>query len=193
MKASLTREPTRAGEVQEAAFVLDEGAFRAAYETHARAVYRYAVARVGHDVAEDVVGEVFETAWRVRASYDPSRGSVKPWLLGIATNVLARQRKAEGAWRRKNLEIARHASTEAQQAGTEPVHEQVEIAARFALVRRHLMELPRRERVPLLLHVLDEMPYEDIAQVLNLPAGTVRSRISRGRVRLNNALANHGD
>ena len=75
---------------------------------------------------------------------------------------------------------------------TTSIDERVDAAVRARRVGSTLARLPRRERDPLLLHVLNDMPYEDISRILGVPIGTVRSRISRGRARLAERLSDGG-
>lgn len=75
-------EKLRSGPIEEPADF--EGAFREYFAP----VYRFIARRVGTDLAEDLAAEAFATAYRRRGSYDPDRGSLRPWLLGIATNIV---------------------------------------------------------------------------------------------------------
>jgi DNA-directed RNA polymerase specialized sigma24 family protein len=71
--------------------------FAAAFRAHFGPVYRFIARRVGTALAEDLAAEAFAIAYRRRASYQPSRGSVRSWLYGIATNVV------RGHWRDEQL------------------------------------------------------------------------------------------
>ncbi|MGW5472535.1 RNA polymerase sigma factor, partial [Streptomyces chartreusis] len=73
-------------------------AFAALFDRHADAVHRYAARRLGGEVADDLVAETFTTAFQQRHRYDPARGAgadARPWLFGIATNLVGRHRRAE--------------------------------------------------------------------------------------------------
>ncbi len=82
-----------ADEPEEAGVV--EAVPRVWFDEHAADLFRYAARRVGGDVAEDVLAETFSRGIESLASFDPSRGSVRGWLFGIATNVLRKHRRAE--------------------------------------------------------------------------------------------------
>lgn len=76
-------------------------AFGVLYDRHAPVLFRYVRSRLGPD-ADDAVGDTFVIAFRTRARFDPARGrSALPWLLGIATNVVAKRRDAELRWLRR--------------------------------------------------------------------------------------------
>src|SRR4051794_24383787 len=70
-------------------------AFEALFERHFQAVYAYAARRVGADLADDVAAETFARAFRARDRYDGRHVDARPWLLGIATNVMRRHGRSE--------------------------------------------------------------------------------------------------
>ncbi|MEV4896681.1 RNA polymerase sigma factor, partial [Nonomuraea sp. NPDC055795] len=82
----------------------DPESFAALFDRHAEEIHRYAARRLGAELAEDVTGEVFLVAFRARARYDLARPDARPWLYGIATNVVAQHRRAE---RRRNQAMAK--------------------------------------------------------------------------------------
>lgn len=158
-------------------------AFRRVFLRHHDRVRRYVVSRVGPQAAEDVVAESFVVAFQIRERFDRTGGSdALPWLLGVATNVLARHRAAERRW------VAQCAAGEQEHELPAPfedaAHDRTDAAMAINRLTQALRRLPAREREPLLLHVFGELSYEDIATTLGLPAGTVASRINRGRARL---------
>jgi RNA polymerase sigma-70 factor (ECF subfamily) len=164
---------------QSDAVIIDESlrrpaVFSALYERHLDAVARYVARRVGVPAAEDLTAEVFVRAFRARARYRPERTTALPWLLGIASNVVADNRRAErrrlAALERLVADAATHAPRSDNQLSAD-------------LVRR-LRSLPARDRDALLLVVWGELSYEEAAETLEVPIGTVRSRISRARARL---------
>ena len=69
--------------------------FGAIFDRHATVLYRYLVRRVGPDEAESMMGDVFRIAFEKRATYDLDRPTARPWLYGIATNLLAKHRRTE--------------------------------------------------------------------------------------------------
>jgi RNA polymerase sigma-70 factor (ECF subfamily) len=171
--------------------VLDAGTFQRVYEGFRPAIFRYVVARIGPDAAEDVTAEVFTAAWRSRVRYEADRhdGNVEPWLMGIATHVISRHRSIERRW----LETCRRGALT-----TAEVNEEEDAVARLDAATRHerlltaLAHIPSRERVPLMMHAVSGMDYESVAAALGVRPGTVRSRISRGRSRLQERMERWG-
>ncbi|TML40231.1 MAG: RNA polymerase sigma factor [Actinobacteria bacterium] len=147
-------------------------AFAVLFDRHFDAVHGYAQRRVGPDLADEIAAETFTRAFDRRRRYDASREDARPWLLGIAANLLRRHWRSE---RRRLDAYARSAEFEAGGDLAPPV------AAELAAALR---ALPRREREPLLLLAWADLSYEEIGVALGVPIGTVRSRISRGRARL---------
>ena len=73
----------------------EPGAFAAVYDRHAEPLFRYLIRRVGRDTADELLGDVFRLAFERREVFDPSvNTNARPWLYGIATNLLARHRRA---------------------------------------------------------------------------------------------------
>jgi RNA polymerase sigma-70 factor (ECF subfamily) len=170
----------------------DDRGFQRAYDAHSLSVYRYVISRLGPDAAEDVTAEVFIAAWRARANYSSDRGSLEAWFMGVATNVIARHRAAEARWVRMSRDTARMRTDEPPTSGDmEDVDHRIDNEARNARVRAAMAHIPPREREPLLLHIVTEMSYEEIAIALDIPIGTVRSRISRGRARLQQRIGSN--
>lgn len=154
-----------------AASLSEPEVFAVLFDRHFDAVHAYAQRRVGPDLADEVAAETFTRAFDQRRRYDRSRDEARPWLLGIAANLLRRHWRSE---RRRLDAYARSTS-----AGAADVLPPVR-ADLAAAVKR----LPRREREPLLLLAWADLSYEEIGVALGIPVGTVRSRISRARARL---------
>nr|WP_028808191.1 RNA polymerase sigma factor [Streptomyces canus] len=162
----------------------DPDAFAELYDACARSVYNHAF-RLTADwsVAEDVMSATFMEAWRRRGSVEADGGSLRPWLLGIATNVSRshgrgnrRYRAAAGAAARAGVpEVADHAE---ETAG------RVDDRRRIAATLTALASLRRPEREVLVLCLWEGLEYADAARALGIPVGTVRSRLSRARGRL---------
>ena len=162
----------------------DPDAFAELYDACARSVYNHAF-RLTADwsVAEDVMSATFMEAWRRRTSIEADGGSLRPWLLGIATNVARshcrgnrRYRAAAGAAAAAGVaEIADHAE---ETAG------RVDDRRRIAATLTALGALKRPEREVLVLCLWEGLEYADAARALGIPVGTVRSRLSRARGRL---------
>src|SRR5262245_47544316 len=130
------------------------------------AVYGYAARRVGETLGEEIAAETFARALAARHRYD-GREDPLPWLLGIASNLLRRHWRTE---RRRLQAYARPLTPDV-------VHDVVNAREAIEAVAR----LPRRQREVVLLHVWADLSYEQIAHALNIPIGTVRSRLNRAR------------
>lgn len=160
----------------------DHAAFAELFDEHAGAIYRHALRLTGHvATAEDVVSQTFLEAWRLRARVRPQGDSLRPWLFGIATNVLRNTRRAA---RRHRAALARlpipHDSPDAAAALVSQAAEMEERAA----ARAALGELRRPEREVVALCVWSGLTYAEAAEALGVPIGTVRSRLSRAKARL---------
>ncbi|MFI9819785.1 RNA polymerase sigma factor [Streptomyces sp. NPDC052013] len=166
----------------------DHDAFGDLFDAYARSVYNHAY-RLTSDwtTAEDVVSLTFLDAWRLRAKLDEEGGSLRPWLLGIATNVTRNTRRAA---RRHAAAVARLPRDEAVRDFAEEVSGRLDDAARLALVRTALGRLRRAEREVLALCVWSGLDYAAAAEALGVPVGTVRSRLSRARTKLAKHLKN---
>jgi RNA polymerase sigma-70 factor (ECF subfamily) len=160
----------------------DPTAFEQVYERHHDAVFRYAAARIGLGGAEDLTAETFTAAFDARRRFDRSHGDhALPWLLGIATRRIGRHRDDERRWLRDRASAVAALEPARGDEGREARVDAGRLAPRLSDA---LAQLTRRERDPLLLHVLSGLAYEEVATALDLPIGTVRSRISRARTRL---------
>ncbi|MFD9001816.1 RNA polymerase sigma factor [Streptomyces sp. NPDC059582] len=160
----------------------DHDAFGELFDAYARSVYNHAFRLTGEwTVAEDVVSLTFLDAWRLRERLDEVGGSLRPWLLGIATNVTRNTRRAA---RRHAAAVARIPREEAAGDFADEVAGRIDDATQLALVRTALGRLRRTEREVLALCVWSGLDYRAAAEALGVPVGTVRSRLSRARTKL---------
>jgi RNA polymerase sigma-70 factor (ECF subfamily) len=158
-------------------------AFAAIFDRHFDAVHHYLSRRAGAGVADDLASQTFIVAFSSRAGFRPSATSARPWLFGIATNVLRNNRRAE-------LRLLRALSRVA--AGAPDRHPDLagaDAGEQAGALSAALARMDTDQRDVLLLHVWADLSYEEIAASLGIPVGTVRSRLSRGRARLRSALA----
>jgi RNA polymerase sigma factor (sigma-70 family) len=168
-----------------AAFRCDPERFTAVYDRYFGDVHRYVAGRLDVQAADDLAAETFLVAFRLRDRFDPERGNLRPWLLGIATNLVARHRRRE----------ARHYRALAR-AGAEPAADSHEnrVVATLAAERvrpqlaRALTALSPGERDVLLLVALSRLSHEEVAEALGISYGTVGSRLSRARKKLHEVL-----
>ncbi|MEG3628906.1 RNA polymerase sigma factor [Streptomyces poriticola] len=160
----------------------DHDAFGDLFDAYARSVYNHAFRLTGQwSTAEDVVSLTFLEAWRLRGRLDAEGGSLRPWLLGIATNVA---RNTTRAARRHAAAVSRLPRDETVRDFADEVAGRVDDAAQLALVRAALAGLRRAEREVLALCVWSGLDYRAAAEALGVPVGTVRSRLSRARTKL---------
>jgi RNA polymerase sigma factor (sigma-70 family) len=167
----------------------DPEAFRELFDEHARSVYNHAFRLTGNwSTAEDVVSLSFLEAWRLRDRLDASvySGSLRPWLLGIATNVARNLRRAA---RRHDVALGRLPVQESVPDFAEEVTARIDDRDRLALVRTALAALRKPEREVLALCVWSGLDYAEAAEALGVPVGTVRSRLSRARKKLAKLVA----
>ncbi|MEV0118807.1 RNA polymerase sigma factor [Streptomyces sp. NPDC050844] len=157
-------------------------AFGELYEAYARTVYNHALRLTGDwSTAEEVMSETFLAAWRTRERLDPDRGSLKPWLLGIATH---KAQNANRGLRRRLAFLSRQPSPPQVADFAEESAGRLDDARRLAAVHGALRRLRRPEREVLVLCVWSGLDYAQAAEALGVPVGTVRSRLSRARARL---------
>jgi RNA polymerase sigma factor (sigma-70 family) len=171
-----------------AASVTDPETFTLIFDRHAPTLHRYVVRRLGPEVAEDVVAEVFLAAFRRRTRYDQAYGDARPWLYGIASNEIAQHRRQEARRWRLLAELAPDPATPDH---ADPADARVSAQAARPALARALGRLSRGEREVLLLLAWEELSYEEIATALDIPIGTVRSRLSRARAKLRPAFTAH--
>ncbi|HZQ83581.1 MAG TPA: RNA polymerase sigma factor [Acidimicrobiales bacterium] len=159
--------------------------FGTVYDRHAGALFRFLVRRVGHDNADPLLGDVFRIAFERRATFDCSYASARPWLYGIATNVLAKHRRTEARRLRATAELAASRATSTpRDDASDDIADAVDAATLWPSVADAIAALPDGERDALLLYVWEDLSYDEIAAALAIPVGTVRSRLNRARARL---------
>ena len=160
-------------------------AFAALYDRHAAPIHRFAGRRLGGQLADDVVAETFLAAFGRRNRYDLRRADARPWLYGIAANVIGKHRRAEvrmlRAW-------ARTGADPVTEGHADLVDSQVAAAAMQRDLAAALAALPAGDRDVLLLIAWADLSYEETAAALGIPVGTVRSRLNRARRKVREAL-----
>jgi RNA polymerase sigma factor (sigma-70 family) len=164
----------------------DPERFAALFDRHAALIHRYIVRRVGPVIADDLVAETFLAAFRRRKRYDRSCRDARPWLYGIATNLIGQHRRDEV----RQLRIRTAIQPDLDPPGhADQVAANVTASGTKAVLVRVLADLPMAERDVLLLIAWEQLSYEETAAALQIPVGTVRSRLSRARARLRDVLA----
>jgi RNA polymerase sigma-70 factor (ECF subfamily) len=163
----------------------DAELFAVLYDRYAASLYRFAYRRVGPEAAEDVVADTFLVAFRRRQQYDVARPDARPWLFGIVTKEIARRRRSEQARYRA---LARAAEESTVDGHADRVAAGVSAQAARASLAAALARLSPGDRDVLLLIAWGDLTYEEVAQALNIPVGTVRSRLNRARHKTREAL-----
>lgn len=158
----------------------DQGAFGELFDAYARSVYNHAFRLTGNWAqAEDIVSLTFLDAWRLREMVNEEGASLRPWLLGIATNVTRNTRRAA---RRHTAAVGRLPRGEVERDFADEIAGRLDDSARLALVRTALSKLRRADREVLALCVwagLDYTAAAEAPEAPGAPVGTVRSRLSR--------------
>lgn len=164
----------------------DPEAFGEIFARHAKPVYNYLFRRCGDwSAAEDLTSVVFLEAWRKRAEVRLVHDSALPFLFGVATNVLRNRRRSDRRYREAlarmpaPVEVTDPADDPAARAAAEQ-----DMRAILAVLAR----LSQREQDVISLCLWMGLSYEEAAAALDVPVGTVRSRLSRARGRLRELL-----
>ena|SRR5687768_307822 len=157
--------------------MVTETAFQSAFDEHKDAVYRFAWRMAGPDAAEDIAQDVFLTLLRHPERFDPARGTLRAFLLGITRNLALKRWRDERPW--------------------EPLDDEGFVAPSFdvtggdtaALVGAAVRSLPPLQREALILAEYEELSLEEIARAVDAEVGTVKSRLHRARQNLKRLLA----
>jgi RNA polymerase sigma-70 factor (ECF subfamily) len=158
----------------------DRGAFETLYRRYARPVFGLALRRLGdRGRAEDAVLETFASVWRAARSYKPERGPGAPWLYAVARNAIV----DNGRMRREPpIERADERSDDETPA------DRAESGWVAWRVHRAIAELPENERIVIELAYWGGRSQSEIADLLNVPLGTVKTRTRTGLARLADML-----
>ncbi|GAB2848912.1 RNA polymerase sigma factor [Actinocorallia aurea] len=159
--------------------------FAELFDRYARDVHGYVARRLGPQYADDVVGETFLVAFRRRDRYDTARDNARPWLYGIATNLIARHHRAEKRFLRA---LERTGVDPVAEAFDDGVVSRVDARGQQRALAGALARLSRGERDVLLLIAWGGLSYDEVAGTLGIAIGTVRSRLHRGRAKVRAAL-----
>jgi RNA polymerase sigma-70 factor (ECF subfamily) len=154
----------------------DPEAFAEVFDRHYAVIHRYVARRAGRQAADDLASQTFTVAFSHRGRYRDDLGTARPWLLGIATNLLRAAHRGD-----------RRVASIVERLGSEAVVSSSRSALADASANRDddnrlsaaLEGLDPDQREALLLHVWGELSYAEVATATQTPIGTVRSRISR--------------
>lgn len=165
-----------------------DAAFGALFERHASAVYNYCFRRRGDWAeAEDLTSAVFLEAWRRRDEVVLTTDSIRPWLFGVATNLLRNDIRSR---RRRDAALARFAvvGEQAPIVMADEVADRLDDQRRMKALLRQLEGLPIEQQEVIALVLWCGLSYADAAVALGVREGTVKSRLSRARSALREPL-----
>lgn len=147
------------------------------YDRHRNLVYRTALAITGdEEAAADLLHDTFLRLYRFGHRIDPSR-PIEPWLYRMTANMSYTWVKQRGRWMQALREMADKVSRETQVSPSQ----QVEKNEAWLEVRKALLSISPEKRVVVVLYYLNDLSVNEIAEILELPAGTVKSRLHYGR------------
>jgi RNA polymerase sigma factor (sigma-70 family) len=165
-----------------------EDAIGTLYSRYAPIVFGMAAHAVDRASAEEIVQDVFVAVWRGASSFDPKKGPTRAWLLQIAHYRIANELRR----RSRRPRIAGDSEDDPVSRLSDPAPDQTEEAwrqHRGEILRRALEELPPPQRQALGLAFFAELSHGEVARVLGLPLGTVKSRLKAGLSRMRDKLA----
>ena len=168
----------------------DAGALEALYDRYGRAAYSLARRILTEEtLAQDVVQEVFLSLWRDARRFDPGRGTAATYLLSMthhrAVDVVRREEKLR-RWRTSDEGLELEPDPKAR------VEDEVEASERRAEVRSTLAELPAAQREALLLAYFGGYTQREVAALVGVPLGTVKTRMAAGMRKMREALQDAG-
>lgn len=163
--------------------------FAEIFERHAEEIYRYIARRLGPDSGNDLMSETFLRAFRQREKYDSRFTDARPWLYGIATNLIRRHRRSEVRFYRA---IARTGIDPAAEPVLEAVDDRLSAESLRRPLAAALARLNAGERDVLVL-LSAGLAYKEVAQALDVTVGTVSSRMNRARKKMSTALKGDSD
>ena len=155
----------------------DEAAFVELYSLFKRPIFHYAARMCGHTAGDDVVQETFLAVLRQGGRFDPAKGTVAAYLYGIARHHVIKRLDRQGVTLSEPVESVASEAIAPQDTPLETMARERMIT----VVRDAVHSLPPAYREVVALCDLEEMDYATVAQVIQCPIGTVRSRLHRAR------------
>jgi RNA polymerase sigma-70 factor (ECF subfamily) len=163
----------------------DPEAFAEVFDRHYAFVHRYIARRTGRERADDLASQTFTVAFSHRGRYRDDLGTARPWLLGIATNLMRADHRSDQRVASLVDRLGSEATASSSGAALAGASAASEDGGRLSTA---LERLHADQREALLLHVWGELSYAEIASATDTPIGTVRSRISRACAALRTEL-----
>jgi RNA polymerase sigma factor (sigma-70 family) len=161
--------------------------FATLFDRHFGVIHGYLERRLGPGLADDLAADVFSLAFESRERFRPVHASARSWLYGIASNHLLRHRRSE--LRRLRALARLEAMRIDAQGEVESADERLDAASLRRPLFEALARLEARDRDVLLLVAWEGLSYEEVSGALEIPVGTVRSRLNRARKAVRTALA----
>ncbi len=160
----------------------DPSAFGLLFDRHAASIHRYVARRTNATVADDVMAETFLVAFERRSSFSSAYTNAAPWLFGIATNLLRHHHRQEVRTLRALARMGQEpvASGDSRDVSAE-ANDRLDALAALRDVGAALRRMPQSQRDTVLLHAWADLTYDQIATAMDVPIGTVRSRLNRAR------------
>lgn len=168
---------------------VDRTTFESWYEQSVEDVFGFFARRVGPDRAEDLTAEVYMRAWKCRHTFEAGRGVPRAWLFGIARNLMKDHLRSEQRQLRAYSRASNQSRSDADEAQFERAMDRADMDRFRPVVASALLELSADELDILWLHAGGQLSYHEMAEVLDVAVGTVRSRLSRARKRLAGLLS----
>jgi RNA polymerase sigma-70 factor (ECF subfamily) len=162
-------------------------AFEAIFDRHFGAVHRFAVGRVGQQDAADVLAETFARAFDRRHRFRTDRESALPWLFGIAVNVCRERTRRDDRGHRATTRMATRTEMTTE-AFENAVTNRIDAERLRPDLLAALRELTDDEYALLMLAGESDLSYQEMADTLGIPIGTVRSRLARARRRVRTSM-----
>jgi RNA polymerase sigma factor (sigma-70 family) len=160
--------------------------FAVLFDRHAPHIHRYLARRTDRQVADDLVAETFLAAFAKRDRYDLGHADARPWLYGIATNLVGQHRRDQA----RQYRISQAAAAAPEVPGhADRVAADVTAQAARPLLDAALAALAAGDRDVLLLIAFEQLSYQEVARALGIPVGTVQSRLHRARTKVRQVLA----
>ncbi|SNT65798.1 RNA polymerase sigma-70 factor, ECF subfamily [Asanoa hainanensis] len=163
----------------------DPESFGTIFDRYYPAIHGYVNRRLGQDLADDVAAETFLVAFDRWRRFDTAYESARPWLFGIASNLVAGHQRTEA---RRYRALARADQVDAVDGPAERVAVRLDAQAVRGRLATALEQITPPDREVLLLIAWGDLTSEEVAHALEIPAGTVRSRLHRARTKVRAAL-----
>lgn len=166
--------------------ITDPNAFEDIFHRHYKTIYNYFSRRVENEVIEELASSVFVKAFEIRKKFDTTKENSLPWLYGISSNILNTSRRTKNRYQVKEKRAFEFYKQDAisydQNLSIEDkkLNESISVA---------LMNLKKADLEVVLLFIWEQLNYQEIASTLEIPIGTVKSRMNRAKNILENKLS----